>query len=370
MAKRPRGTGCLYRQPGSKIWWVQFHQNGQRFREPTGTDNKRKAQDYLRDKIAEASLGTYSPRASQVTVAELVEAKLSLDRANALKSAADNETRWKAHLQPAFGHFRASALSTPRLSRYVEERRNEKAYPATVNRELALLLAAFHLAQRSSLVRATPWFPMLKECNVRKGFLKDEQYTRLAEECRKAGLWLRGLFEVAYTYGWRRGELVSMRCSQVDLMARTIRLYDSKNHCGRVVVMTENVHSLLSACVAGKGEDEFVFTWSDGRPMKDFWRTWEKVTEATGCPDLLLHDLRRTRVRNIRRLGVAKSVAMKVSGHKTSSVFRRYDITDEANLVDVANRLDAKAKTMDNRVGHSLAIVPEEFGQLVSETAN
>src|ERR1019366_9932014 len=85
-AKRPRGTGCLYQQPGSKIWWVQFHQNGQRFRESTGTDNKRKAQDYLRDKIAEASLGTYAPRASQVTVTEIVEAKLTADKNNNLRS--------------------------------------------------------------------------------------------------------------------------------------------------------------------------------------------------------------------------------------------------------------------------------------------
>ena len=98
MSKRPRGTGCLYQQPGSKIWWVQFHQNGQRFRESTGTDNKRKAQDCLRDKLAEVGLGTYSPRASQVTVAELVEAKLTADKNNARKDVKTSEGRWNLHL--------------------------------------------------------------------------------------------------------------------------------------------------------------------------------------------------------------------------------------------------------------------------------
>jgi integrase len=370
MAKRPRGTGCLYQQPGSEIWWVQFHRNGQRFRKSAGTDNKRKAQDYLRDKIAEASLGTYSPLASRVTVAELVEAKLSLDRANALRDAAHAGRRWKLHLQHALGHLKAASLSTPILSKYVGQRRAEGASPATVNRELALLRAAFNLARKSNLVRTVPWFPMLAENNARKGFLRDDQYAKLVKECGRAGLWLRSLFEVAYTYGWRRGELVGLKCRQVDLAARTIRLFDSKNHCGRVVVMMENVYALLSACVARKGEDDFVFTWPDGRPVKDFRATWTKVTKAAGCPGLLLHDLRRTGVRNLRRLGVAESVAMRISGHKTAAVFRRYDITDEADLAEAAKLLDAKARMAENQFGHSLAIVEAVHGQDVTKPVN
>ena len=60
-------------------------------------------------------------------------------------------------------------------------------------------------------------------------------------------------------------------------------------------------------------------------------------------PSLLLHDLRRTGARNLRREGVSESVAMEILGHKTSAIFRRYDITDEADLAEAAARLDAKA---------------------------
>ena len=82
-------------------------------------------------------------------------------------------------------------------------------------------------------------------------------------------------------------------------------------------------------------------------------KAWKKATDAAGCPGLLLHDLRRTGVRNLRRLGVAESVAMKISGHKTASVFRRYDIVAESDLRDAVRLLDQKQQEQS---GHSLAI--------------
>jgi len=76
---------------------------------------------------------------------------------------------------------------------------------------------------------------------------------------------------------------------------------------------------------------------------------------------LLFHDLRRSGVRNLRRLGVAGSVAMKISGHKTASVFRRYDIIEQSDLDDAAAKLEAKQKSQT---------VPEvNFGQSLGRTA-
>ncbi len=57
---------------------------------------------------------------------------------------------------------------------------------------------------------------------------------------------------------------------------------------------------------------------------------------------LIVHDLRRSGVRNLRRLGVQESIAMRISGHKTRDVFERYNIIDEADLADAASRLDTK----------------------------
>jgi len=78
--KRPRGTGSLFTQPGSSVIWCQFYAGGRRYRESTGTDNSRKAQKYLSDRLAEVSQGSFNPEATKVTVADLVDTKLTTDR--------------------------------------------------------------------------------------------------------------------------------------------------------------------------------------------------------------------------------------------------------------------------------------------------
>jgi integrase len=75
----------------------------------------------------------------------------------------------------------------------------------------------------------------------------------------------------------------------------------------------------------------FVFH-RDGRPIKSFRKAFKTAVSAAGLPDIIPHDIRRSAVRNFRKAGLSPTEGMKLSGHKTESIYRRYDIIDEQDL--------------------------------------
>jgi integrase len=78
----------------------------------------------------------------------------------------------------------------------------------------------------------------------------------------------------------------------------------------------------------------------NGRRIKSLRKSWADACEAAGYPGKLLHDLRRSAVRNMERAGLSRSVAMQLTGHKTEAVYRRYAITSEADLREGVERLN------------------------------
>jgi integrase len=92
-----------------------------------------------------------------------------------------------------------------------------------------------------------------------------------------------------------------------------------------------------------------------GRPIKSFRKTWAAACKASGLQGSLFHDLRRSAVRNMVRAGVPELVAMRVSGHRTRSVFGRYDITSEADLEAAA---EATSRYLAEKRSDGRTVVP------------
>lgn len=128
--------------------------------------------------------------------------------------------------------------------------------------------------------------------------------------------------------------------------------------------MTLPVRTLLTQCVRGKAQDDYVFTREDGKPVRDFRGAWGSACEAAKVPGLLFHDLRRTAARNLRRAGVAEGVIMKIGGWKTRSVFERYAIVSQSDIRDAMTKLEAEQQRDNTEAAlQAQNVEPKQFGQ-------
>src|SRR5215472_5657689 len=296
--RRPRGSGSIYRQPGSRFWWICYcDASGNAVRESSKSEKITVAQNMLKAKLGEVASGNFvSPKVQRIAVSELFEAVLT-DYRNNGKEVRFAEHNWRLHLEPFFGHRRAANVGTDQLAAYIAKRKEEKAANASINRELALLRRAFTLGYKARPRKVTSLLDLsehtLEENNVRTGFVVENQYRAVCEKVTEP--WLRALIALGYTYGFRRSEMLNLRVGQVDLLARTIRLNagETKNDAGRLVVLTSECYPLVVEMVRGKQSGDYLLARSNGKRVKDFRVMWDALTEAAGFPGLLLHDLRR-----------------------------------------------------------------------------
>lgn len=346
-------------------WQVQFTVGGQTYRESAHTAIYKEAQDYLRRRVGEIATGSgpAGPQGERLTVGDLLS-DLMLDyETHNPRSVRFARTYVEGHLQPFFGAMRAIDVQTRTLKTYIKSRQEAGDAPATINRHLALLRRAYNLATQSTppRIRTAPSFRGLffAENNARQGFWTHEEYEKFRDALPMDEA---TLFTVAYYTGARFGELVKLRWEQVDLAAGLIRLRYTKNSEPRILPLGPE-GSELRTLIQGRAElrerlcpgTEWLFYRSEvrasrgvavmmiGRQVKSIRHQWAAAQEATGITHLF-HDLRRTGVRNMRLAGVPESVAMRISGHKSRTVFERYNITDEADLSAAAEALSELLK--------------------------
>jgi integrase len=314
---------------------------------------------FLEKRLGEIGSGNFlGPSVEKIRVSELAEDMFRDYRVNGHKSLQYTEWRWKRHMEPVFAPMRAVQVTTATMTKYIDNRKARGAENSTINRELAALKRMFSLGYRSTprKVYQVPVFPRLRENPPRKGFVEEKQYRQLCSVCTEP--WLRVMLALGYCFGFRKAELLSMRLRQVDLLNRTVTLDPgtTKNSDGRIVKLTSETFELLKPCMLAKSAGDFVVSRRDGQPVRDFRITWSKLTVAAKLPGLLFHDLRRSAVRNMVRRGVPEVVAMRISGHRTRSIFDRYNIVNESDLAEAARRIEQGSV---RESGHTLGILEQ-----------
>lgn len=188
-----------------------------------------------------------------------------------------------------------AALKSGELQKKVRER-NPKEHRsvkpmenATVNRVLALPRRMMNIARKDGLISVVPYFPMLREGNVRTGFVEPGQFRQLLKHLASH---LHPLMIFLYTTGCRIGAAVSITWEMVS------------GDCTKMFIPGELMKNSEPLTLALPGElvamlkKEFRVA---GKPVFDstnLRREWAKAVVAAKMPNLIIHDLRRSGARN------------------------------------------------------------------------
>jgi len=150
---------------------------------------------------------------------------------------------------------------------------------------------------------------------------------------------IRRFMTVSYLVGPRRGELLKLEWPDVDLRRREFTLRKTKNGETRVVPMTPEVHEVFRELWKGRRLDSHQVFLYKGRPMKNIRTGFAAACRRAGITNLRVHDFRHTASTNLRRAGVDTMTAMKIVGHKSEQMHRRYNTIQSEDLHAAAAKL-------------------------------
>jgi len=352
--------GSLYKR--GNTWWLKYFRNGKPYRESSGTDKKMVAKKILERKEGDIAQGkVLGIQFDKISFDQLAEEFLTEYRINARKSLIRAE-RSVGHLKGHFAGYKVSCINSPAINAYIKSRLEEEAANGTINRELSALKRMLNLGAKQTppIVDRVPHIPMLKESNIRKGFFEHSEFIALRNALPP---FLKGFVTFGYKTGWRISEITSITWAQVDRNQGIVRLEvgDTKNDEGRTVYLDDELKALFNYQWDIRKEKAVlipcVFPNQLGTgPIKDVRRSWFTALKKAGLERRLFHDFRRTAVRNMVRSGIPERVAMMISGHKTRSVFDRYNIVNQTDLKEAANR---QAEYLENQMGTVLGTITQ-----------
>ncbi len=254
-------------------------------------------------------------------------------------------TTARYHWQPilkAFGGIVASELNPDMIRQYTMARKREGKANGTINRELAGLHRAFELGRHSGVVQSPPPISMLRETGIRQGTYTREEVERIVKVLPPH---LGPVVWFAYHTGRRRGEILQITWSDVNLEDGwiTIRAATTKTGSPDRIPIAGELRALLMICqqraLDAGANCSFVFQYRQ-KPLKTFSRTWKLALTKCGLKDKLFHDLRRTAATDLVESGVSEQASMAITGHKTRSIFQRYNIVKSNTIREGMQRLE------------------------------
>jgi integrase len=327
-----------------KFYSYSFTYRGRRIQKSTRQGDKEEAKKLMaaeRTRLARIDAGLEAPeprpRQQFISIGALLERVEQRYRLEGRASPQNLSTL--AVARRAFGARMATNLTSECVDDYIRRRLAQGARNASINRVTELLRRAYRLAK----LEAPQIRHLSEKDNVRRGFFTAAEFSLVVEKLPDD---LKDFCRFAFLTGWRRNEVRSLTWNDIQSDTVYLRAANSKNREPRSVPISGELIELMERrkqaravqTKAGVVLAAHVFHRS-GEPIGEFRRSWRTACRLAGVPGRLFHDLRRSAVRDMIRSGVAQSVVMEISGHKTVSMFKRYNITDERDKAAAFERL-------------------------------
>jgi integrase len=339
-----------YEADGKKWWGIDV-----RYKKPDGSDGRiqqrriptKEQATSLEAKVkAEAFEGRFFDKRKVLTLSVQEAWELYKPAGQENDSFNTDEGRAK-HLIRHLGQKQALGLTVAEVDDYRRLRRLETTVrggpptPGTLDRELELLKRVLNYAVAAKRLESHPLkdAKFLRVPNVRRSVVDPEAFQRLWE---KADADLKPIALVAYDTGMREREVLDLTWGQVDLREGAVRLsqQDTKGEEARLVILSSRTVEALKGLPEGLPHTAVFRNPATGLAWQDIRKKWTKALEAAGLQGAWFHDLRRSFVTKMRRVGVPESTVMKMSGHRTRAVFERYNIVDDRDLRQAMAKAD------------------------------
>lgn len=336
--KTPQKRDGVYQRKDRAGFWISWTDaQGRRRQRKTDAANITQAKQILSAellRVEQARMLGHAPPGAE-TFGEVADRYLKYQKARLSPRGYDREEVIRRVHLARFDSLKLSAIRKIDLQAYLTERVTQKASPYSVRKELVFLTHMFRLAVEWEIIPISPAqglkAPKLPPGRVR--YLQPTELKALLEGCR-AGL--REIVALAVATGMRRGEVMSLRFLDVDMVNRRILLPQTKNGDSRAVYLNQIAMMVLNS-IEVRTPGELVFSgWTAAQVTQQFGR----VVRRLKIENFRFHDLRHTAASWMRMAGADIHTVAQLLGHKDLKTAQRYQHLSPAFLSEAVAKLD------------------------------
>lgn len=338
-----------------KSWIIDFYYDGKRYTESVDPVNRTVAKEKLVIRKREVIQGLYKPKFIQIPFDKFSDQYLEYAEANNKPRSYTRKVDAFKHLKKHFIGKRLLDISPFTIEKYKQDRKDEGAAPATVNRELQSLRNLFNMAVKWGKLQKNPMaeVKLFKEPPGKDRILSEQEEDRLLEYVRsnKKSQHLEAIIITALNTGMRKGEILNLKRSRVDFKSRYIIVEETKNGETRKIPMNKQLTTILKNVKDKTRSSEYVFS-VNGNPYGDIKTGWWKALEEAKIENFRFHDLRHTFGSRLGMAGVDIKTIQELMGHKDIKMTMRYSHPTPEHKKHAVEVLDRSHSNIHN-ITHS-----------------